>query len=98
MLFTNRCFFDVVIWFKLEKKMSTFEKLRLKILKDTGYDLINFKKTYAGQNQLQSWAWTWTADFRSGIFNIGSSFTAKELLSRDKIEISEDRSGNEEVI
>lgn len=39
--------------------MSTLDRLKVKILRDTGIELTNFKRTYAGVHQRGSGAFVW---------------------------------------
>ena len=66
--------------------MITFEKLAVKIRKDLGLKLTNFKRTYAGLHQRSSGAFIWTAECVDSKDDIGSTITASELLKREKIE------------
>ena len=65
--------------------MTTFEKLAIKIEKDTGLVLTNFVRTYAGNNQRSQGAFVWTAWGKSELY--GSGEPATELLKKDKLEV-----------
>lgn len=67
--------------------MSTFDRLRAKIKKDTGLNVTNFKRTYASVQQQGSGAFVWTAEM--GCESCGSTVSASELLKQDKIELME---------
>lgn len=75
-----------------------FEKLKQKILNDTGHELVDFKRTYASRQMKGSGAFAWVAKHKEGNFDVGSICTAKELLSRDKLEIETDHYGCNWVI
>jgi hypothetical protein len=67
----------------------SFKKLAEKIKKDTGWELVNFSRTYAGIHMLGSGAYSWTANVKGLRTEVCSSINAKELLARDKLEIAE---------
>lgn len=68
--------------------MTTFDRLKLKILKDTGIELTSFKRTYAGIHQRASGAFVWTATMQ-GRLCCGSTISASELLTQERIEMVE---------
>ena len=72
--------------------MTTFEKLQIKIKKDTGLELENFKRTYHGCLQKSS-GFSWVANLKNSNIQVGSMVTATELLKKDKIEIIPDYYG-----
>lgn len=72
--------------------MRTFEKLRLKIEKDTGWKLYDFRRTYAGHNMLSSGAPSWIAKVidrgEKTTVEVWGCETATALLKQDKIEFA----------
>ena len=62
--------------------MKTFDKLAIRIKKDLGYDLINFKRTYVGIHQRGSGAFVWTAQCKESLMQISSCTTATELVNQ----------------
>ena len=67
--------------------VTTFEKLKAKIFKDTGIKLEGFRRTYAGINMKGSGAFVWTAYIEGTNMDVGSGDSASELLKVDKIGI-----------
>lgn len=67
--------------------MTTFEKLKLKIKKDTGLNLTAFKRKYPSIHQRGSGAFVWVASL--GNEACGSTVSATELLMQEKISIVE---------
>lgn len=67
--------------------MKTFEKLAVRIEKDTGLKLDRFRRTYAGYWQRKAGAWRWFAfEVGSKGNDIGSMYSATELLkSKNKL-------------
>lgn len=70
--------------------MATFEKLKERIKKDLGIDAVNFKRLRPGYWQRTSGAWSWVA--QSGAMDIGSQFSATEILKSKTISIYKDGS------
>ena len=72
--------------------MKKFDKLKQKILKDTGWELYDFQRTYAGRNQLASGAASWFArvkeDGKKTHATVEGWGTATQLLRAEKLEIS----------
>jgi hypothetical protein len=64
--------------------MTTFEKLAIRIEKDCGIKLHEFRRTYAGYWQRCNGAWIWDAYVVDGIENIGSGWSATDLLKSKK--------------
>lgn len=65
--------------------MTTFERLAKRIKKDTGIELINFRRTYAGHWQKSNGNWIWGAQDAENYANdIGSCYSATELLKSKK--------------
>ena len=62
--------------------MTTFERLAKRINKDIGYELVDFKRTYAGIHMRGSGAFVWTATIKDSNAEISSTVTATELLKR----------------
>ena len=66
-------------------KATVFEKLSSRIKRETGLDLHDFKRTYAGHCQRASGAFVWTA-YTKGEgperVQYGSNITATELLKK----------------
>jgi hypothetical protein len=62
--------------------MKTFEKLAKRLKKDIGYDLVDFKRTYAGIHMRGSGAFVWTAKIKGTNNLISSTITATELLQK----------------
>jgi hypothetical protein len=68
--------------------MKPFEKLRLKLNKELGLNIPHdaiFKRTYAGPWQLSAGVWKWCCHYPSNPYDIGSCFTAKEILNAKKL-------------
>tara|TARA_B100000809_G_scaffold266043_1_gene327047 strand:- start:2673 stop:2909 length:237 start_codon:yes stop_codon:yes gene_type:complete len=70
--------------------MTTFEKLKLKVKKDTSLNLTDFKRKYPSINQRGSGAFVWVAIL--GNETCGSTITATQLLLQEKISIVEESS------
>ena len=68
-----------------KKSLSTFEKLRIKILNDLNLDCENFKRTYAGRNMQSSGAFVWSCTIKNNTCEYGSSISATELLKKEKL-------------
>jgi len=62
--------------------MTTFEKLAIRLKKDIGYDLVDFRRTYAGIHMKGSGAFVWVATIKDTNFEISSTVTATELLKK----------------
>jgi len=77
--------------------MKTFEKLRKKILIDTGIRVISFERTYAGRNQKQAGAVSWIG-FLEDKSTVSGYDTATELLKAGKLEWRRVRGTGEIVI
>ena len=69
-------------------KTMTFKKLISKIESDLGLTVTQIRRCYHGRNQLGSGAFSWVG--LVGKIEIRSTYTATELLKREKLEISED--------
>lgn len=67
--------------------MTTFKKLKIKIKKDTGFELTNFKRKYPSIHQRSSGAFVWVANL--GNETCGSTISATELLLQEKISVLE---------
>jgi len=65
--------------------MKTFDKLAVKIERDLDIKLTDFRRTYAGIHQRGSGAFVWVARLEGSNEEIGSTITASELLTREKI-------------
>jgi hypothetical protein len=70
--------------------MTTFEKLRVKIKKDTDLDLFNFERCYVGYWQRSTGAFSWRAKLRfedggTSSYDYGSSYSASALLKEKKL-------------
>lgn len=67
-----------------------FEKLRLRLNKELALNIPEhavFKRTYAGYWQLSSGAWKWLCNYPEHPYDIGSSYTAGEILKAKKISV-----------
>lgn len=65
--------------------MTTFERLAKRIKSDTGIELINFRRTYAGHWQKSNGNWIWGAyDAENSAHDVGSCISATELLKSKK--------------
>jgi len=62
--------------------MTTFEKLAIRLKKDIGYDLVDFKRTYAGIHMKGNGAFVWVANIEGSNVQISSTKTATELLKK----------------
>ena len=67
--------------------MTTFDKLSIKIENDLGIRTENFYRTYAGIHEKSRGTFVWSANKVPFSGTIGSSYTATELLKKDKLEI-----------
>lgn len=68
--------------------MKLFEKLRLKLNEEFGFDLpehTKFQRTYAGHWQLSQGAWKWRCNYTEFHCDIGSPYTATEILKAKKL-------------
>ena len=68
---------------------TTFDKLQKKIERDLSLKANNFKRTYAGYWMQSQGAFKWTAVV-NGHFEIGSTYTAAELLKAKQLCIESD--------
>jgi len=66
-------------------KLTTFDRLAIKINEDTGYQLEGFRRLYHGIHQRSSGAFVWTAKIKDGVIEFGSTVSATELLKQPKI-------------
>ena len=62
--------------------MSTFEKLRVRIKRDIGVELTDFKRTMAGRVMMGSGAFSWTSKIVDSGSEVGSGFSATYLLNK----------------
>lgn len=62
--------------------MTTFERLAKRIKKDIGYNLVNFRRTYAGVHMRGSGAFVWIANIKGSNEQISSTVSAIELLRK----------------
>jgi hypothetical protein len=60
--------------------MTTFEKLAIRIERDCGIQLVNFRRTYVGFWQKGNGAYVWTANYKDSVHEVGSCETATDLL------------------
>lgn len=67
--------------------MSVFERLKLKILNDTGIALEDFRRLAASLDMRSSGAFIWTAKEIGSFRDAGSGETATNLLKLKKISI-----------
>lgn len=68
--------------------MKLFEKLRQKLNKELNFDIpkhATFKRTYAGYWQLSAGAWKWVCSWPEYPYDIGSAYTALEILKSKKL-------------
>jgi len=63
--------------------MTKFEKLAKKLHDTFGYDLTDFKRTYAGSKMRKAGAFVWEA--KLGHYTVGSTWTVTELLKAKTI-------------
>lgn len=75
--------------------MKPFEKLAIKIKKDLGIELYNFKRTRIGYSGRECGAFTWSAQSKESPREYGSCTTVKELLRAKELEIYCNGYGNE---
>jgi len=61
-----------------------FERLRLRIQKDLGLELTNFRRTYAGRHMKSSGAFVWTAQDIKSNCTYGSGENATNLVNRSE--------------
>lgn len=62
--------------------MTTFERLAKRLKKDIGYDLVDFRRTYAGIHMRGSGAFVWVSKIKGTNTEISSTVTATELLKK----------------
>lgn len=70
--------------------MKRFERLRIKLNKELNLKIPEhavFKRTYAGIWQLSEGAWKWLCNYPEYPYDIGSSYTAGEILKAKKISV-----------
>ena len=72
----------------------SFEKLKVAIKEDTGIDLINFARTYAGTHQRGGGAWSWTAQTSERSDYCGSTSSANLRLHSRPIVLLENTSSH----
>ena len=76
--------------------MTTFEKLAKRIKEDIGYNLIDFRRTYAGIHMRGSGAHVWIARIKETNTDISSTKTATELLKKkEPIELMDNATLNQ---
>lgn len=63
--------------------MTKFEKLAKRLHSIFGYELTDFKRTYAGQRMRKAGAFVWCA--KLGHVTVGSQWTVTELLKTKSI-------------
>lgn len=69
--------------------MSTFDRLKEKILNDLSIHTKDFRRTNPGHWQLKSGAWKWACKVIGQSGEIGSKYTATDLLKSNKLIIDE---------
>jgi hypothetical protein len=68
--------------------MNVWEKLSKRVANELGINLCDFERLYPGYWQRKSGAWSWRAKCDlDGFKDIGSTFSARELLRAKKIEV-----------
>ena len=67
--------------------MTSFEKLAIKIKKELGIDLYNFKRTRIGYSGRECGAFTWVAQSKDSPRYYGGCTTVKELLKAKELDI-----------
>lgn len=65
--------------------MKTFDKLALKIKKDTGLEVINLKRRYVGIHMKASGAFCWAGQIKGSRVEVGGATPATELLKAEKL-------------
>lgn len=68
--------------------MKIFEKLRLKLNKELNLNIPEdavFKRVRASKEQVSAGAWSWSCTFTDNYRQIGSQFTATEIIKAKKI-------------
>lgn len=78
--------------------MTTFEKLKKKILSDTGYVLEKFERQYIGKHQRNAGAFRWTAKIENGGTDVGSEWAANVLLKMERIVMIKDLRTGEYIV
>jgi hypothetical protein len=73
----------------------SFIKLQKRIEEELGIKLINFERCYHGYWQRSNGAWSWRAIKEGDIYDYGSPFNAKDLLSEKELTIYSSPSGGE---
>lgn len=64
--------------------MKVFEKLKNKIENILGYEVVDFKRTYASINMRASGAYVWEARLKESNIIVASCFTASELVCKNR--------------
>lgn len=70
--------------------MKSSDKLIGKIKTDTGLEVENIKRTYAGINMRICGAWVWKGNIKGTHIEVGSVFSISELLKKDTINYKKD--------
>jgi hypothetical protein len=65
--------------------MKTFDKLAIKIEKEFGFKLTNFKRLYPGYWQRSNGAWVWCAYFINSILEVGSIYPATKIIKAKEL-------------
>jgi hypothetical protein len=65
--------------------MKIFDKLATRIGKEFGLKLVDFKRLYPGYWQRSSGAWVWCAHFENSILEVGSIYSATEIIKAKRI-------------
>lgn len=65
--------------------LSVFDKLAAKIKNDLGITVVDIKRRYTGINMKATGAFCWAGKEDGGVFEIGSSTPATELLKAKKL-------------
>lgn len=70
---------------------TIFERLAIKIKNDLDIDAVNFRRTYVGYWQRAQGSWVWVCNEKdNSVKDIGSVYSATELLKFDKLCICKD--------
>ena len=67
--------------------LTLFDKLRIKIKNDTGQDVENLRRRYAGIHMRGAGAFVWTSNLVGSHIEVGSSTPANILLKCKKLRI-----------
>lgn len=69
----------------MKKKISSFEKIRIRVKEECDLDIENVRRLYTGKVMKSSGAWCWISNIVGGNLEVGSPHQVKQLLKSKKI-------------